>query len=179
MNKYAAFLRGINVGGNKIIKMDDLKKAFEKLKLKNVKTILASGNVLFETEKIKPEILTKKIEEHLLKTFEKQIYVVIRTFDVLKNLADSKPFKDIDVTKQTRLYVTFFYDKPKTKLPISNGGEGSNFIILSQTDTEICCVLIVTPEKNTIDLMNVIDKEYGKKVTTRNWNTIEKILKAY
>ncbi len=176
MNKYVAFLRGINVGGNKIIKMDDLKKAFEKSGFKNVKTILASGNILFESEKIKPERLTKKIEEHLLKTFGKQIYVVLRTFDELKQLSAKNPFKNIDVTKQTRLYVTFFYDKPQTKLTTP---DTSNFRILNQTENEICSFLIVTPEKNTIELMDVIDKEYGKKVTTRNWNTIEKILKAY
>ena len=48
--KYAAFLRGINVGGNNIIKMEELKKVFESMGFLNVKTILASGNVLFRVE---------------------------------------------------------------------------------------------------------------------------------
>ena len=46
--KYAAFLRGINVGGHTIIKMGELRKVFESLGFWNVKTVLASGNVLFE-----------------------------------------------------------------------------------------------------------------------------------
>src|SRR5258708_5109578 len=63
MTKFAAFLRGINVGGNKLIKMDDLKKCFAALAFKNVKTILASGNVLFESTDDDEVALGKKILE--------------------------------------------------------------------------------------------------------------------
>ncbi|MEO8446666.1 MAG: DUF1697 domain-containing protein [bacterium] len=178
MNYYAAFLRGINVGGNKLIKMDDLKKAFEKAGLKKVVTVLASGNVLFESGK-SAEALTDLIEDHLSKTFKKEISVVVRSIDELKAIAATDPFGKINVTPQTRLYVTFFYEKPKTifKMPYSSPDE--NFKIISQTDKELCSVLTVIPEKNTTDLMIVIDKEFGKKVTTRNWNTICRILKKY
>ncbi|HYQ86023.1 MAG TPA: DUF1697 domain-containing protein, partial [Bacteroidota bacterium] len=48
MIQYAAFLRGINVGGHKPVRMSDLEKAFGQLGFRNVKTVLASGNVLFE-----------------------------------------------------------------------------------------------------------------------------------
>jgi uncharacterized protein (DUF1697 family) len=50
MTKYAAFLRGINVGGYKLIPMEKLKKAFESLRFKNVRTLLSSGNVVFEAQ---------------------------------------------------------------------------------------------------------------------------------
>lgn len=175
MNYFAAFLRGINVGGNKLIKMEDLKTAFEMAGLKKIVTVLASGNVLFESNETSTVVLTKLIEDHLFKTFKKEISVVVRSIDELKAIAATDPFGKINVTPQTRLYVTFFYEKPKTKLKLPDG----NFKIISQTDKELCSVLTVTPEKNTTELMVVIDKEFGKKVTTRNWNTITRILKKY
>lgn len=179
MNNYAAFLRGINVGGNKIIKMEDLKKAFEKAGLKNVATVLASGNVLFETNKTNDNALTKLIEDQLFKTFEKEINVVIRSIDELKAIAAKDPFGKINVTPETRLYITYFYEKPEKKFKIPYSSPDGNFKIISQTDRELCSVLTITPEKNTIDLMVVLDKEFGKKVTTRNWNTVGRILKKY
>lgn len=63
--QYLAFLRGINVGGNAIIKMADLKKAFEQMGFKNVRTLLASGNVIFEADHADKEVLTKKMESAL------------------------------------------------------------------------------------------------------------------
>src|SRR4029077_19756102 len=52
--RYVAFLRGINVGGNRVLKMDDLRKAFESLGFKDVKTVLASGNVMFDAPRSTP-----------------------------------------------------------------------------------------------------------------------------
>ncbi|MBI1730339.1 DUF1697 domain-containing protein [Candidatus Acetothermia bacterium] len=58
MTRYAAFLRGINVGGKKIIKMAELREAVESLGFRNVRTILASGNLLFDAPETNPSILT-------------------------------------------------------------------------------------------------------------------------
>ena len=60
--QYVAFLRGINVGGHVLIKMADLKKAFEMMGFENVRTILASGNVVFEYDQTDKKALTKKVE---------------------------------------------------------------------------------------------------------------------
>jgi uncharacterized protein (DUF1697 family) len=62
--RYAAFLRGINVGGNKMIKMQDVAKAFESLGFSNVKTLIQSGNVIFESAPTDDEKLIKKIEKN-------------------------------------------------------------------------------------------------------------------
>jgi len=63
MNIYIALLRGINVAGQKIIKMADLAKCFESMKFKNVKTYIQSGNVIFETIISDTNKLSKKIEK--------------------------------------------------------------------------------------------------------------------
>lgn len=177
MIKYAALLRGINVGGNKPVKMDELKLTFESMGFKNVRTVLASGNVLFETKEQSTMILKKKVEENLKKNFGIEIIVIIRSIEELQKLSDMDPFKGINVTKQTRLYVTFLPEKSKSKMKIPYESPDKNFRILRVTDKDICSVLTLTPESNTIDLMSILEKEFGRKVTTRNWNTIMRFLK--
>jgi uncharacterized protein (DUF1697 family) len=175
---YAAFLRGINVGGNKPVKMDELKKAFESLGFKKVKTLLASGNVVFEAPHSSASVLTPKIEEKLKKRFGHEIGVLIRTITELQHLEESNPFKGTNVTPQTRLYVTFLSEKPKSGLKIPHESPDKNFKILRAAENEVCSVLTLSPNSRTVDLMNVLEKEFGRKITTRNWNTIAKVLET-
>lgn len=178
MTKYAAFLRGINVGGNKPVPMERLKKAFESLGFRNVKTLLATGNVLFEAASANAAALAGKIEEKLKRTFGFEIGTIVRTVEKLQELADSSPFKKIKVTPETRLYVTFLAEKPTSKLKIPYSTPEKDFQILRVTSTEVCSVLTLSPNRRTVDLMSILEKEFGKKVTTRNWNTIARVLKA-
>ena len=175
--RYVAFLRGINVGGHKTVKMDELKKAFEQLGFQNVKTLLASGNIVFDAAKQNQKTLSEKISEKLERTFGHEIGVIIRSVEEIKSLVDSNPFKVIKVTPETRLYVTFLAEKSKSTLKIPYSSPDGGLKILSKTDTELCSHLVLLPTRSTVDYMSVIEKEFGKKVTTRNWNTVLKILK--
>jgi len=178
MIKYAAFLRGINVGGHKAVKMEELKKAFETLGFKNVKTLLASGNVLFAAPAASESALAKKIERKLETVFGYEIGVLIRKIEGLQRLAEADPFAGIKITPQTRLYVTFLAEKPRSGLKIPYESPDQNFKIIRATGSEVCSVLTLSPNSRTVDLMSILEKEFGRKVTTRNWNTLEKILKA-
>lgn len=173
--KYAAFLRGINVGGNKKVPMTELKKCLEKLGFKNVKTLLNSGNVVFETDKTKPDVLRKKIEAELKRTFGFEVSTIIRSLDELQKLIDSDPFKGIKVTPATRLYITFLSEKPTTKLKLPYTSPDRNFKILQASNTEVYSWLVVTADRGSVDAMGILEKEYGKNVTTRNWNTVKKL----
>ncbi len=178
MPKYIAFLRGINVGGHKPIKMDALARAFGSLGFQNVKTILASGNVVFEASKASPGVLTQQIEEKLEKTFGHPVGVTLRAISKIQKLVKSDPFKNITVTTQTRLYVTFRRDKTKGALKGPYQSPEKDFQILSVSASEICSVLTLSPDRQTTQLMNILEKEFGKTVTTRNWNTVVRILKS-
>lgn len=173
--RYAAFLRGINVGGNKIIKMDVLRKAMESLGFSNVKTVLASGNVVFDSRN-KPIAL--KITEGLKKKLGVEVGIQVRSLSELEKMIDSEPFAKIKVTAETRLYVTFVPQGTNGGLKIPYSSDDNNFRILSRTDHELFSVAIITKDRTTVDLMGIIDKTYGKQVTTRNWNTIHKLIKA-
>jgi uncharacterized protein (DUF1697 family) len=158
---YVAFLRGINVGGHKIIKMDALKRAFEKAGMKRVKTILASGNVLFESSENDADKLCRSIELGLEKSLGHPVGVVLRSMAQIEKIEKSDPFKKVTVTPATRLWVTLLKEKREGK-------------------TEVFTVFQVTTNLRAgMDAMDNLDKTYGKGITTRSWNTIGRILKAH
>ena len=188
---HIALLRGINVGGNAKVPMADLKKTFEKMGFTNIKTILNTGNVLFDvmreqSERSRPfppqtlASLTKTIEVQLEKTFGFPIKTLLRTREDIEVLIASQPFKNIKVTPETSLYITFLAEKPKAKSPtfkIPYTSPDKNFQILKLTNQEIMHVLTVTPNMRSTDAMNILEKEFGKNLTTRNWNTVVKMVK--
>ena len=88
---YIAFLRGINVGGNNIIKMQPLTKAFEEMGFQNVQTVLASGNIIFSSHLQDKEILCKKIEEKIDHSFHLQIKVLLLNEHDLDKILEKIP----------------------------------------------------------------------------------------
>lgn len=173
---YVAFLRGINVGGNTLIKMEDLRKAFESYGYGNVKTVMASGNVLFDAPRETTMALSKNIATKLQETFGREILAIVRSIDDLLEIEARQPFKDMEVTPKTRLFVTFVSENIKRRdISIPSIHEG--FRILNISDGTICSILYEQQGKGAVDLMSAIEKEFGQKVTTRSWNTITRLLK--
>jgi uncharacterized protein (DUF1697 family) len=175
---YVAFLRGINNIGCKAIKMDELKSIFESSGLKNVKTISASGNVLFETTKAGLFSLTENIERNLKNKLGYNVSAVLRTRTAIEELVKSNPFKLIDLTPQTKLFLTFLSEKPMKKLKTPFESLEKDFKILRVTDSEIHSVVTLLPNKRPYRIIGFLEKEFGKKITNRNWNTILKIVNA-
>lgn len=172
--KYAAFLRGINVGGHHKVPMAELRQEFESLGFTNIKTLLNSGNVVFEGISEKTELLEKKISTQLEKTFGFPIPILIRTSDNIHTIIEHDPFKNIEVHKTIRLYITFLKDIPPETPPLPYVSPDSSYKIIELLDHAVCSVLDLTNTK-TPDAMNVLGKFFGDDITTRNWNTIIKV----
>lgn len=175
---FAAFLRGINVGGNNPIKMDALRAALEDAGFQNVRTVLASGNVVFETTSASESMLAKKIQTCVKDAFDKEIGVIVRSIDDLQKTVDSDPFRQVKVDSKTKFYVTFLSDQATNKLPVKMPPKDSGFTIVRAASREIFSYIVLSPGIQSTDLMSWLDKIYGKNVTTRTWNTIAKVLKA-
>src|SRR5258708_18037387 len=175
LNVYVAFLRGINVGGNTMIKMEELKKTFASLGFSQIHTVLNSGNIIFETSETDCDSLIKKIGEKLQKTFGFTIGVQLRTRLELKSLVDADPFKKITLTSQTKLYVTFLLEKPKAEIAISDESPEKDFRIVCIFDREVCSFVELSSMRGTPELMKLLEKAFGKKITTRTWNTVLKV----
>ena len=179
--RYVAFLRGINVGGRKPLKMADLRAAFEAMGFQNVKTVLASGNVVFETlpGADLPDNaldLAAHIEQRLQQVFGYPIAVALRTVADLQRLVDSDPFKGVAITPDTRLYVTFLADPAKSRSDFTYDAPEGDLRIVRVAPGEVCSVLTLSPARGTTKLMALLEKEFGGGVTTRNWNTVGKVL---
>jgi uncharacterized protein (DUF1697 family) len=112
VSKYAAFLRGINAGG-RIVKMADLKTCLEAVGLKNVHTLLQSGNVLFESTSDEPE-LKKLLEVTLSKTFDYPAKVQIMSIDTLQLIVGNYPFGEASAEQHD--YVIFIENKLEKEL---------------------------------------------------------------
>ena len=169
MTQYVAFPRGVNAGHP--MKMEDLRAVFESLGYERVRTVLASGNVVFETKRTAEATLTRQVERALSAAFGSRIPVVLRTRAELERLAEANPFEKVAAGSKTRPYVTFLKRKPRRReLP-----KGKGYEVLGIFDRAVCSVVDLSGATSP-DLMRVLDKEFGNEVTTRSWNTVERIL---
>ncbi len=102
---YIALLRGINVSGQKIIKIDELRKLFESLGFKNVKTYIQSGNVIFNSQIESIDKIVKLIEKKIKEVFSFDVTVIIRNRDELGKIIQTNPFSKTKPIE--KLYVIF------------------------------------------------------------------------
>ncbi|HMK47511.1 MAG TPA: DUF1697 domain-containing protein [Methanocella sp.] len=176
--QYVAFLRGINVGGRTLVKMECLRKELEALGYRGVKTVLASGNVVFEAPgDSTPSALSQEISRKLKGGLGREVLVIVRPVEELRELAAKVPFGSVEAAEGTRMFVTFLAgagSKSQAGIPER---ERRGFRILSVSNGMICSVLEERQGVGGAELMGAIEKWYGRDVTTRSWSTIEKILK--
>lgn len=171
--QYIILLRGINVGGRNL-KMDELKSCFEKEGYSNVQTILQTGNIILSANVKTPELLTKKAEALLEKTFHYPAKVITITPKHLKKIMEGNPFRDAD--PDFHRYIVF----------LKNGFEQSiikDFKPVKEVDEKIRAddgvIYWTVPKGSTLGspfgkyIAKIAAKEFQ---TTRNVNTLEKIL---
>lgn len=150
--KYVALLRGI-MPMNPNMKSTKLKEFFESLGFENVQTVIASGNILFDSPSADITSLEEKIEKELPRRLGFTSSTIIRSQDEIKALIDKNPFKNVKDEKPNYLVVTFFKEPRK---------EVSTVIDLTKSDGST--------------MMRMLEKEYGKAITTRTWKTVHRIL---
>src|SRR4051812_6183659 len=174
--RYIALLRGINVGGNKLIKMEALAAAFTAAGFRKVKTFIASGNVIFETRSNNRKALTKRIEKMVTAAFGHEIAVAVFTLVELKELTSTDPFARIKQSKDVMVCVTLFGQQVSCELPLESKTERLKVIALHDR-----AAFIVARRKPTGWFgypNNWIEKEFGVTGTTRSWTSLQKIAAA-
>lgn len=170
--KYVALLRGINVGGNSMVKMSELKTAFEKAEYTNVITYINSGNVIFETDKHEIQKITSHIEKILKQTFF-SIKVVILSESQLGKVLDEVP----DTWRREddlRCYISFLRDSLKPSEVISQ-------MKLNQTvdSAKIGQHVVYMSTKlsglTKSGFTKLVGTKVYKEMTMRNYTTVQKI----
>lgn len=175
MNDFIALLRGINVGGNNIIRMVDLKAGFESMGFQNVRTYIQSGNVIFSSEMDDKEALTERIEVGLSKLFNYTSRIVLISKKQLKRIVEGAP-PEFGQAPELYRYDVLFLKPPMTadevfgQLPAREGVDR-----ISKGDAVIYYTRLISQASKS-KLNKVIGMPVYKQITIRNWNTTLKLL---
>lgn len=154
-----------------------LAAAFRGMGFAGVKTLLASGNVLFEARGERRR-LARTIEAGLERALGHEVGIIVRSLQELRRLVESQPFRGIRVTPRTRLFVTFLAERPKSRLKVPYISPDKSFRILRVSGGEVCSVLTLGPQwSRNLRQMDILEKEFGKRVTTRSWNTVLRVVR--
>ncbi len=170
-----AFLRGINVGGNKTISMAKLKALFETLGFGDVKTHLNSGNVVFAAEDRNRAKLTRTIEEAIEKEFGFRPATVLREAKALRRIVEKNPFSKMAKDDPSHLVVMLLSAKPDKDAGkrLADACRGVEDVRVAGEDAYITYPNGIGTSK----LTNVVlEKHLGVAGTGRNWNTVTKLL---
>lgn len=171
MTKYVAFLRAINVGGTKIIKMDELRKMFDSFGFGNVQTYIQSGNVIFEAKASLS--LEAKIEKQLEKTLGYKTEVFVRSMEETERIANQNRFKPGE--SQT-LHVVFLREEPaKSQIETLKqyNSAADEFAVIGRE------VYNLRHDRDRSVFSNNFIEKIFNTATTRNITTIKKILEKY
>jgi uncharacterized protein (DUF1697 family) len=175
MPVYIAMLRGINVTGSKIIKMEALRASFAALGFKNVKSYVQSGNLIFEAPIASIATLSEKIEKKIMSEFGHTVPVFLRTPKEMAEIIKRNPLPKDPAIDQSKLHVTFLADvAPKNAAdllqPLAAGPEQIRVI-----GREICLYCPLGYGTSKIS-NNAIEKKLSIAATTRNWKTTNTLL---
>jgi uncharacterized protein (DUF1697 family) len=172
MTTYIALLRGINVGGKNKIKMAELKSALVAIELSRVQTYIQSGNVVFESGE-GAVLLRGRIEQEIKEAFGIPAAVVLRTAAELERIITDCPFAADALSEGESLQVCLLTETPSQD-KVDRLSEGKSEIDEYQVQGREVYLLF---RQSVLDskLASNIPK-LGVTATTRNWNTINKLL---
>jgi len=176
MARFVSLFRGINVGGNKPVRMDALKELHESQGLQRVETYIQSGNVVFTSEDAIPAQLSRQIEEAFEHKFGFLSKVMVRSADEFNMTIENNPFKDQPM-KETKWVVAMFLASE----PISTALEdiqktysGPEELHITGHEVYIYYPQGIGPSKLT---NTFLEKKLKTMGTARNWNTVLRLQK--
>ncbi|MEL1242654.1 DUF1697 domain-containing protein [Flavobacterium sp. DGU11] len=178
MPAYLALLRGINVSGKKIIKMEDLRKLMEAAGYGNVKTYIQSGNVIFTSDEKSKEKISKVIEKLIEVQYGFEVSVFVVDKGDLYKAVDNNPFIEGKIPEESgtkKLYVTFLSEVPSEESmeKLRQSPIGDDVIELYE---DILYFKLATGAADSKLSNNLIESKLKLKATTRNWNTTLKLI---
>lgn len=175
MTTYISILRGINVSGQKLIKMDALRKSYTSLGFGNVTTYLQSGNIIFTVNDTEADKLAQTISGQIERDFGFDVPVIVLSIDKLQQIIDRNPFAKESDKDTTFLHVTFLssipdkYDLNAMEAKKQNGEE----ISITANAVYLYCPNGYGRTKLN---NNLLEAKLKVTATTRNWKTTCELL---
>jgi len=174
---YVAFLRAINVGGH-VVTMDKLKTVFRSLGFDNVETFIASGNVIFESDKAADAALERRIATALEKTLGYEVATFVRSLDEIAAIAAHQPFPTA-AHATARTFCVGFLAEPLT-------AEGERLLMAMKTEVDDFRVrgrevywLCKTGQAESMFTNAGFEKRTKTRATYRNMNTVKRLHAKY
>jgi len=167
MIRYVAFLRGVSPMN---CKMPDLKRCFEAAGFSDVKTLLSSGNVAFSAKPAIVPTLERTAEETMAKHLGKVFQTIVRPSTFLRALVERSPFAEFDLPAEAKPIITFLR-RPHEK-QINLPMEQYQASILRLERTEVFSAYV--PNEKGPMFMSLLERTFGKEITTRTFETVRK-----
>lgn len=173
MNRFISLLRGINVSGQKKIKMADLKKLYEELGFHNVQTYIQSGNVIFNHSQKDISQHIAAIENGIKDHYGFDVKIIIRTPHDFHDIIKNEPF-GLDTDQLKRLYITFLAETgdPGKLIELEKYKTAGDRYHLKGNHLYFYCP---GGYGNTKLSNNTIERVLGISASTRNWNSVCKL----
>jgi uncharacterized protein (DUF1697 family) len=156
--------------------MADLRGIFASLGFRNVRTVLASGNVAFTALGDRDEAeLVLRIEGRLKDATGLEIEAFLRPWTAVTDLVAAGPFAAESRAAAKRFYVTFLREAAEATRAYAYESDERDIRIFGLSASEVGSTIVLSAKRGTPDLMRLLEKRFGRDITTRNWDTIEKL----
>ena len=171
MPRYVAFLRGVSPVN---AKMPDLKRSFEAAGFINVKTVLSSGNVVFDARSASESTLERKAEAAMQDSLGRTFYTIVRPVSALRSLLETDPYAAFSAPPSAKRVVSFLRKPSMAKLALPIESDGAR--ILNVIGREIFTTYV--PSDKGPVFMKLLETAFGREITTRTWETVRKCVAA-
>jgi uncharacterized protein (DUF1697 family) len=171
MPRYAAFLRGVSPMN---AKMPALKRAFEAVGFTEVKTVLSSGNVVFTARRASESALQRRAEAAMQERLGHAFLTIVRPVEMLQEMLASDPYHAFRLEPSAKRIVTFLRDEPTARVALPEELDGAR--LLAVRGRELFAAYVPSPRGAAF--MTLIERRFGKEVTTRTWDTVGKVARA-
>ncbi len=177
MPRFVAFLRAINVGGGRTVKMASLRQVFKSLGFSGVETFIASGNVVFEATAEKTETLEGKIEKSLREALGYDVATFVRTEAELSEIVDYRPFQqpEVDTAEVNIIFLKDALDEALKQNVTALRTATDEFHVHEREIYWLRRKKQTTSTYSTVPLANALDRPF----TIRSAKTVKKIAVKY
>lgn len=167
-----ALIRGINVGHAKRVAMADLRKLFEDLGYREVRTLANSGNVVFTSNRPIPSTAASRMEQGLASALGVSARITVLTAAELAAAVAGNPL--VEVAADPSLLLVAFFNDPahRAKLkPLAERDWGKEALAVGKRVAYLWCPegILASP------LAKAVGQALGDAVTARNWTTTLKL----
>jgi len=171
MPRYVAFLRGVSPTN---AKMPELKRCFEAAGFTQVKTVLASGNVVFDARAAAEATLESRAEASMHRVLGRSFYTIVRPVGALRGLLEADPYAKYKLPANAKRVVSFLREPVTATLALPIESDGARLLHLVGREA----FTAYTPSDKGPVFMVLIQRAFGTDVTTRTWDTVRKCAAA-